>query len=397
MSYDQYQTVFALSSLANWVSRRHGVASALQADYQRVLHATLGSAPAQATIGAWDVVWGPQIWQAKDSNRSDNAMFVAKSSNVNGIDGDVYVVAICATNPYSFYDWLVEDFDVASVVKFAKYDPLAPTPPVAAGKLILPETPVISMGAALGVWHLLNMVSPASAAAPGTTLDTFLKTAAETGATVIFAGHSLGGALSPTMATWLKSTQRLDGCKAVYCYPTAGATPGNAAFADLYAATLPPSAIGEKPYQAWNHDLWNTLDVVPHAWVLKMLGEIRHIYGNGPILGVEAFVFLATFNALASGVSYRQITNQSLQGTLSGSAPKSTLEFLKQMAIQHGTAYETLIGEWLTPVVPLGYALQSAEVDAEALLQAQAARLDAASEGVRALRAEGRAVVAADA
>lgn len=395
MSYDQYQTVFALSSLANWVSRRHGVASAIQADYQRVLHATLGSEPAKTAIGTWDVVWGPQIWQAKDSVRSDNAMFVAKSSDVNGIAGDVYVVAICATNSSSPYDWLVEDFDVASTVEFAKYDPLASSRPVAAGKLILPKTPVVSMGTALGVWHLLNMVSPASAAAPGTTLDAFLKTVEQSGATVIFTGHSLGGALSPTMATWFKSRGLLAGCKDVYCYATAGATPGNAAFAEVCAQMLPPPTIGEKPYQAWNHDMWNTLDVVPHAWVTEMLSEIPHIYDNGMIPGVEAFVFLARINALASGITYSQIANQSLQGTRSGSPPTDTFAFLKQMAIQHGTAYQTLIADWLKPVVPLGYALRSAEIDTDALLQVQATRLDEAAAGIRALQAKDRAAFTA--
>jgi len=392
MQYDQYQTVFALSSLSNWVSTRKGTAQALQADYQHVLHATLASAAAQDAIGTWELVWGPQVWQAPDSQRSDNAMFVAKAGTVPGIEGDVYVVAICATNPNSLYDWLVEDFDVSVVVDFATYDPLAGTVPVRTPKPVAPGTVVISMGTALGVWHLLNMVSPASASAPGTTLASFLQTAANENATVIFAGHSLGGALAPTMATWFERTGRLDGCKAVYCYPTAGATPGNTDFAALFQATLPP-VIGNKPYQTWNRDLWNTLDAVPHAWVLAMLRQIKSLYGNKPIAGVDALVSFARANARASGVIYSQITNQPLQGTRSGDPPTTTLAFLEQMRIQHGTAYEALIADWLQPVVPLGRALQTAEVDMDALLAELARRLDAGSDTVKALEAEERAAL----
>ncbi|WP_295972824.1 hypothetical protein [uncultured Xanthomonas sp.] len=58
MQYDQYQTVFALSSLANWVGTRTGIAPALQSDYQRMLLDTLKSAPAQQKIGTWELVWG---------------------------------------------------------------------------------------------------------------------------------------------------------------------------------------------------------------------------------------------------------------------------------------------------------------------------------------------------
>ncbi len=98
MQYDQYQTVFALSSLANWVGTRTGIAPALQSDYQRMLLDTLKSAPAQQKIGTWELVWGPQVWQGQHSDLSDNAMFVAKCADMPGFSTAVYVVAICATN-----------------------------------------------------------------------------------------------------------------------------------------------------------------------------------------------------------------------------------------------------------------------------------------------------------
>jgi len=310
MQYDQYQTVFALSTLANWVSTQTGTAQALQAEYQKVLVATLASPPAQAAIGTWELVWGPQVWQGEKSDRSDNAMFVAKASNVGDLAGDVYVVAIAATNPLSSYDWMMEDFDVASVVDFATYDPTASTPPA---QLLNPteKSTVISMGAALGVWHLLNMVSPPSGVSPGATLDAYLKKVASSGASVIFVGHSLGGALSPTMATWFKSTHRLDACKAVYCYPTAGATPGNAVFAGLFKSTLPPTT--GNTYQVWNRDLWNSYDVVPHAWNTTMLEQIKTIYDNKSFVTID----LAVDNAKKSRSLPVSLTPRSSTSSLS--------------------------------------------------------------------------------
>ncbi|WP_230583898.1 lipase family protein [Xanthomonas arboricola] len=291
---------------------------------------------------------GPQVWQAADSSLSGNAMYVAHTDAMPGI-GEAYVVALSATNPESLYDWFTEDFDVSSVVDFATYTPLLGTAPVAAKKPVKPGSAVISMGAATGVWHLLNMVSPSTALAPNTTLLDFLQALDGSKATVIFAGHSLGGALSPTLATWLKTNGKLDNFSAVHCYPTAGATPGNGGFAALYAQALPSPAPGAAPYQIWNADLWNTLDCVPHAWTVPMLSQIKTLYGNAPIKEIDVLVDVAIANAVASTVNYRQIANQPLTGTLTGT-PTTVVQFLEQMASQHTTAYQALIAPWLEPV-----------------------------------------------
>ncbi len=392
MQYDQYQTVFALSSLANWVGTRTGIAPALQSDYQRMLLDTLKSAPAQQKIGTWELVWGPQVWQGQHSDLSDNAMFVAKCADMPGFSTAVYVVAICATNPKSPYDWLVEDFDVASVVDFATYDPLASAAPTRASKPIPQDAAVISMGTALGVWHLLTMVSPDTAMAPKTTLCSFLQSNASNDATVIFVGHSLGGALSPTTAAWLKQAGKLDGYNAVYCYPTAGATPGNAAFASLYAQLLPPTPANG--YQAWNRDMWNTLDAVPHAWVIAMLRQIKTLYDNKPISDVDLAVNAAIVQAWASGVAYTQIANQPLAGTPNGSPPTDLKTFLQQVAFQHTKAYEALIANWLQPVFPPGATPQTLPLDADALLDALVARIEAKGAEWEKLEADAIAALA---
>ncbi|WP_369936028.1 lipase family protein [Xanthomonas tesorieronis] len=372
MQYDQYQTVFALSSLANWVSKRFGKTEHLQIDYQKTIQATLASSPAQAVIGSWELAWGPQVWQKEGTFRSGNAMFVAKTSTLGELVGEVYVVAIAATDPFSRYDWVTEDFDVTSVVDFLTYDPTVSAPPVALTQPSDANT-AISMGTAIGVWHLLNMVSPLSAVSPGNTLTAFLKTL-PSGANVIFAGHSLGGALSPTMATWLKSNNKLEGCNAVYCYPTAGATSGNATFSDLCNSTLPPTT-GDG-YKVWNRDLWNSLDVVPHAWKAAMLEQIKTLYENEEIPVISKNVSKAESNAASSGVTYTQIPNQELPGTLQG-VPKNAFEFILQAAKQHTTAYSSLIAHKLNPVPPQLHELLTTELDQDAELYGLLAWLEA--------------------
>ncbi|MEN9864973.1 MAG: hypothetical protein RL748_563 [Pseudomonadota bacterium] len=59
----------------------------------------------------------------------------------------------------------------------------------------------------------------------------FLNSKVNANDTLIFTGHSLAGALSPTMAMFLYSDPANSGWKSIHVQPSAGATPGNAAFA----------------------------------------------------------------------------------------------------------------------------------------------------------------------
>ncbi|AUI91871.1 hypothetical protein BVV10_19890 [Xanthomonas oryzae pv. oryzae] len=123
MPYDQFQRTFALSSLANWVSTCSGPQSVLQADCQQMLTDTVSLSANQQVIGNWQLVWGPQVWQAPDS-----VMYVAHTAAMPGA-GEAYVVALSATNSRSLYDWFGEDFDVASSVDVASFDPSASSAP----------------------------------------------------------------------------------------------------------------------------------------------------------------------------------------------------------------------------------------------------------------------------
>ena len=157
-------------------------------------------------------------------------------------------------------------------------------------------------------------------------LRTFLTKAANGSSTLIFAGHSLGGALSPTLALFLYPQPQESGWKQVLVLPTAGASPGNEPFAKLFAAAYPPVASGvSAPYGTWNTNYANAADAVPHAWNLldeviisqpDPAGNYQSIYGvMDPGLALLVGLQITDKKNKASGGDYMNITKSQFTPT----------------------------------------------------------------------------------
>jgi len=408
---DPFQQVFALSMLSNRASAFTGSASALQQQLQYELGSYLTNTNLNTVsqggfipntdpvptvmpnipgyMGNWSLEWGPVVFShtkknGKPSGVADNAMFVASCPSVtfpgclntnsnNQPTGTLttYVVAIAATNPTSSYDWDVEDFEVSKAVLWEGWTPgnLQTADPLGRA--------AISLGTAIGVSNLLSLTPPATAPGAGQTLTDFLVNQAPgPNSAVIFTGHSLAGALAPTTAFYLQnatvknaqqqSVKALSPFAYQMVYATAGATPGNVAFASGFNSAFPsppqdpvtkaqwiftPTA----PYQCWNTLLWNTLDVVPHAWGLDLsflpqspiLAQIPTIYGAPPVPGIPTLVDAAQANSGMSGAFYVHTRNQPLTGTLqpgiaqgenffpTPTPPTTIPEFIGQVYVQH--------------------------------------------------------------
>lgn len=363
-SYDAWQTTFVLSMKSNAVMMKKGtqqaLADELYADLMAPSTGFFNQANTQQYIGQWEVVWGPAIYQApKDvGGHYDNAMYVAANA-----DKSVYVVAIAATNGASLYDWMQEDAGVNQTYAW----------PAAGSQwglnLTNPsgQTPYLSAGTTLGIQNLLcNMTDLIQTnATHGQSLLTFLTNLSQanqsltTKPQLIFTGHSLAGALSPALATALFNPNggplSFTDWSSVYVYPTAGATPGNADFASYFSAVFPqppnqPKGATPQDYQKWNTLLWNTLDVVPHAWLIALLEEIPKIYTPpyGVLLDVIALkdwaVKRSNDGAATGAGPYTQLINQSLPGKVNPLYPVKDLEsFLVQLLYQHISAYKSLI------------------------------------------------------
>ncbi|WP_299179497.1 hypothetical protein [uncultured Chryseobacterium sp.] len=375
-SLDAYQQVFGMSGLANRAAGYNGTGTQLQEQLQYDLSFYLNNVPpvqimgqknpstadpsVTPVLGSWNLVWGPALIEETDEKGNptgvaDNALYVAQCDAVafpGGPTVPAYVVAIAATNPTSLYDWETEDFSVSEVVNWTTYDPSNFSTSTYNG-----TDPYISKGTATGVSILLGLTSPASAAAPNTTLQQFLASLQpDPDTAIIFCGHSLAGALSPTLALYLKENKDLDAFEVTLVYPTAGPTPGEKAFASLFNSTFPPLPDGWQAqsgdYQSWNTMHWNDLDVVPHAWQSEDLLQIAQLYGKSPntytAVTLSVLQNIAFADSCISGATYTRLQNQSLPGKLQNSdgpsvnintPPQSLYDYMYQLFLQHIDMY----------------------------------------------------------
>jgi len=386
-SFDAYQQVFGLACIANRAGGYNGTGDKLQQQLQYDLSFYLNGVPpvevmgqtapsvadpsVTATLGNWNLVWGPALIEetqnGKPTGVADNALFVAQCDAVAYLGGPTlptYVVAIAATNPASLYDWETEDFSVAQVVNWTNYNPALFSPSAYNG-----TDPYISNGTATGIKILLGLVSPPKAVSPNTTLETFIASLNPgQQSAIVFCGHSLAGALSPTLALYFKQHNKLDAFSVSLVYPTAGPTPGESAFASLFNSTFPSLPDGwvaqTGDYQSWNTMHWNTLDVVPHAWHESDLQQIALIYGQSTHFltknTLNTLQRLVIKRAATSGANYTRIQNQSLPGTLQHSdkssakistPPKTMKDYITQLFLQHVSLYSGIPAQQDSPAV----------------------------------------------
>jgi hypothetical protein len=325
--YDAWQVTYYLSSLAGLasippiseqldkslpfqqaVAKAQAVAQAyLTGLFVKDLSDTLGDPAVQKQIGSdWTVAWGPSTvvvgpntvnWQAGIATfTATNSAYVVHSQSQNR-----YVLAIAGTNPSSWFDWVAEDLFLIPGVTWesalqtwgASGKPAAPTSTT---------TPNLTSGTFVGITHVLALLDPNTSA----TLRSFLGgLSLGTTETLTVTGHSLGGALSPTLALALIDPQGpLSSLtqSQVRAYPTAGPTPGNMAFAERYLEYLPASA-GQHGWQIWNADVWNTYDLVPRAWGIDTLLALPAFYALSFEYDVADLVRLTAVATAGAGVS----------------------------------------------------------------------------------------------
>lgn len=228
-----------------------------------------------------------------------------------------FVVAVAATNPLSAYDLLGEDASVNPITSW----PYGQTLPSGGS---FPAAVAIAPGTIAGV-NILQAMKDST----NQSLWKFLITQ---------------GQLDPSQ--WAQ----------VYVYPTAGPTPGNEGFSALFAGLFPQTTAGEQPWQVWNSLLWNSLDIVPHAWNSTLMNEIATLYGSTAPAGEYVSKSLTKAIARAQNQGYEQLPNGgSLEGavvSLSDLPPAqfklpdgidpASKAFLQEAAYQHGPAYFSL-------------------------------------------------------
>ena len=385
--FDAYQRVFAMS----WISNKIMFDDSSQTNLEQLLFARLsnyitvnGTPPLEkyakmvtkptsdmvTQIGNWELVWGPGVYTNKGGGVSlaKNAVFVARCKDLQVGTGtkDVFVAAVAATNAGDSFDWLVEDGDVNRAILWDEFDPANVGSQT---KYIKPDTDSpawISAGTAIGTSIVLqDLKNPAwTNNKQQTSLGEFLSSIDGSNSSIVFAGHSLAGALSPTIAFYLKSKDPGKSIASfgdnVYTYPTAGATPGNEAFSNLYKEEFAPQKWEDSDDEKWQHlnvRLWNHYDVVPHAWAREShtdydgnqspnITEIASLYGNSPSKG-DADQIATYWKVFASqktaethsGTHYYTLPGVRLDGTIQNPVPESFKDYMNELLYQHTTAY----------------------------------------------------------
>jgi hypothetical protein len=325
-TFSSDQTVFSLSLLANLGSGLVGSVNEIETALATDLASCLDKFKPE--IGSWQVVWGPAVFQSRVSVRAENAMFVAQDSS----DSTRYIIAIAGTNPYSAFDWIVEDLFVARQIDWE-----FGTPPD-------DLKPALAEGTHRGLSIVQEMRPGPDRPGNSTTLQAFLQGLPPGSVNITTAGHSLGGALAPVTALWLSDTRSQwdpDGRATVSCFASAGPTPGNLDFATYYARS---------PLASRTTRIHNRIDVVPHAFAKSDLAQIPSLYQPDiqPDLLVQSLVTVATL-ASQNG-NYAQLIPDA--PALDGKVDQESIDprarsfnnFIVQMGVQHVDAYLTLLG-----------------------------------------------------
>ncbi|UTW62842.1 hypothetical protein KFE98_01405 [bacterium SCSIO 12741] len=284
-------------------------------------------------LGKWNLVWGPLVHVEK--NAAANTMFMVQSNT----SPNKFVIAIAGTNSQSVYDWKVEDCKVraTNMVKWTS---------VVDFKESHMDLGKISEGTHIGLNILLGLRDPET----GYRLLDLIPSILRSGGEIQVTGHSLGGALSPTLALYLHDRFKNPASKdyspgyrgVVSCMATAGPTPGGKKWADHYNQQL--------GYNSTRY--WNVKDIVPHAWEERLLKEIPGLYEDFGIPKSDELIAATDYaKSLAVFGEYTQAQGDGhmlYHKAFPLEGKNACVQFLNQAVKQHTTAYIEIfdIGEY---------------------------------------------------
>ena len=355
MSLDVFQEVFALSLASNLLNDLKGTQTSLQAALRLGLTIDL-----PIIDPGWQLVWGPVVWKNEPENAEtgpDNSWYIAYHPNLPFEDGSVhptYVIAVAGTPAESTYAWTEQNFAVHSVTDFKAWvaGGIQNRPVIVLAKGVVEGNAYIATGTVNAVHLLLTTPAPEGAVSAGSTLLDFIPNLDHSASLrFISTGHSLGGALSPSLAFTLVLAGYIP-CDTTLTYPSAGPSPGNIGFTDFFVQTFPARKSDEAGgYKGWNINLVNTLDVVPQAWSVfrsispeQNLGNIPAIYRRPVVPIVLGATVIFALRALISVVRYKPLPSQYFTGTPPSAPPTSLAEFLQILGPEHIGSYLKEIG-----------------------------------------------------
>ncbi|MGK8503568.1 lipase family protein [Nocardia asiatica] len=301
------------ANLVNTISKQDGdLEGTLSQKIQQYLDTN------REVIGGWEIVWGPGVAVFDTDLYAVNALYMVRSTE----DRSRYVIAMAGSSDALVFDWLVEDSFITQTPWFAN------------------NAAMHTIGTAIGVKTLLNIEPSGQRPGAGHTLPEFLSTLGDKAIDLTVTGHSLGGALSPTLALFLRDTQWLwdNSEKArISVLSTAGPSFCNQEFVDYTTERL-------QRVQRYANDL----DIVPHMWNPSDTDGAKALYSKNnqpPPDGMEIVFDLLKAQASVSGqYAHFDPTSGVFQGTFNeeidqtqGAKPDDL--YFKQVGYQHIDGY----------------------------------------------------------
>ncbi|KAF3059699.1 hypothetical protein GL218_04672 [Daldinia childiae] len=345
--YDLFQQIYCLSFASNLVSSTEGTEANLQAALEEILEDIL-----PRLIGTWSISWGPRVFKEKPDEPKggpDNVWFAA----INDID-KVCAVSIAGTAKNSDAD-ITQDLNVTEVVDFDVWveswsSQGIPKPEKANSDQLDPSKSYCAKGICDGTWNVLN--NPSTAVNSGLRIDEYLQQL-DPDYTVVFTGHSLGGALAPTSALGLAGS-KIGSRNTVKVLPSAGASPGNDVFAKKYSEVFPKDPqVSSEDYKVYNTDFYNIYDIVPQAWSINpdhkrnldnILTKILHCSDDFQPFA-EDVVCDAKDKSRDSFIPYTPLPGQNFVGRPPPKDPIESVSDVKAHSSQHHvTAYLEELG-----------------------------------------------------
>ncbi len=265
----------------------------------------------------WEVVWGPAVFALPGTQFDDCLMIVVRNIE----SPSQYVIAIRGTNPVSIPNWVVWDFQAKELKSWPYGNPES-------------LNPKISESTNFGL-IILQGLRPESGipGAKKSILEFFNDELGSKGnADICVTGHSLGGALSSTMALWMKDIQGLQLSTNVNISTVAFAGPsaGNKDFAKYFDKRLGNQA----------DRIANSLDIVPYAWNTETLKKISKLYC--PLLpSLPIYLLFQKFILNSKGKQYTQIKANT--PPLKGKYKWNKVPYIVQAIYQHVQGYPQLM------------------------------------------------------
>lgn len=322
---EETKKVFSHALAADTLGHHTGCKEEIESQIKKDLNKVLPDAGIIKLIGAWDLVWGPGVYQHGCPDFAANSFYVVKSKTSNP---EQYVVAIAGTVEDSLYTWLAENLDIFETCDW-EYGPK--------------KGEWISKGSWTGLKHLQEIKPSQGMKKSGVDIFNFLKDEfknKQNQAELIIAGHSLGGNLAAVFALWLadiKGTWDPNNKSTIKIYSSAGASPGNEKFAEYF----------DNKFKDHAHRIWNNLDVIPHAWNLDTMRKIPGLY-------LPARIYNIPVSLLVLGLLYELCRHSRFYYHVPKNAPplsgkiknKNILDpfvYFKEMLYQHIEAYIPLL------------------------------------------------------